>query len=32
VAVSAHSDTPDKIDDLYVSGQQRLNGKLSPCT
>ncbi|HEY5358241.1 MAG TPA: hypothetical protein VIJ82_11300, partial [Streptosporangiaceae bacterium] len=28
VAVSAHSDTPDKIDDLYVSGQQRLNGKL----
>src|ERR1019366_10092137 len=28
-AVSDHGDTPDKIDDFRVSGQPRLNGKLS---
>src|ERR1022692_1212686 len=29
VAASRHGNTPDKIDDLRVSGQPRLNGKLS---
>jgi hypothetical protein len=31
VAVSGHGDTPDKINDLSMSGQSRLNGKLSAC-
>ncbi|MGH3408310.1 MAG: hypothetical protein ACRDRJ_38330, partial [Streptosporangiaceae bacterium] len=29
VAVSDYGDTPDKINDLRMSGQPRLNGKLS---